>query len=301
LIESNPAETQLVFSIGPIQITGTKELFNSDTFSNLQKKIDYDLTYKIVFKVNRSCLLPSSIKWFCKKTHHWGIGEDFYYLRCGEQHKPIYESTDSTLFWCCKIKKDFSECIVTPPLSRSNNFLHTLIFNRVFSGFITFQEIMIFCHCCSAIINNVGIIFLGDSGAGKTTLATIIQQGGGHILSDDQALLFQKDDKLLMTGIPRGNGDYPYFSDIVVPVNKIFLLDKHSPIGEYDINLKERYMSISKSFFGTTIIPLYQPDPLTQFSKQIVKHFGLFKDLEMKRLGFEKSYKTWRYLCEIIS
>jgi hypothetical protein len=281
------------FYIGPIKIA-INSSFDFTGFSVSEKKI-CDPTYKLTFNLTQSHHLSPSVQWTHRRTHKWGKDENAYYLWCKTRLEPFDESLDFASLWRCTVKKDFSECVVVPPDNGTHSFCETLIFNRILTGFVVNKSMVVY-HCCAALINNVGVIFLGKSGAGKSTLAQIISDGNGCILADDRVLLFRtQNNQLFMAGIPQKTDKKSFFSNIVVPVQKVFLLQKNYPIGIYELNPNERYIALAESLFLAPPI-LNQLTP----TKQLLNCYNLFNGLNVYKLGFEKNAKTSIFLNEQI-
>jgi hypothetical protein len=73
-----------------------------------------------------------------------------------------------------------------------------------------------------------GYLFLGHSGAGKSTTANLWkQQRGVRLLSDDRIILRQQDGKIVMYGTP-WHGDAGVASPDCAPLSAIFLLEQAS-------------------------------------------------------------------------
>jgi hypothetical protein len=71
-----------------------------------------------------------------------------------------------------------------------------------------------------------GYLFLGHSGAGKSTTARLwMEQPGVTLLSDDRIILRRHEDKFWMYGTP-WHGDAGVASPARAPLNAIFLLDQ---------------------------------------------------------------------------
>jgi hypothetical protein len=69
-----------------------------------------------------------------------------------------------------------------------------------------------------------GYLFVGQSGAGKTTMARLwIEEGGATVLSDDRLVLRSQGDRIQMYGTP-WHGEAPLASPRSVPLSHIFFL-----------------------------------------------------------------------------
>ena len=93
--------------------------------------------------------------------------------------------------------------------------------------------------CGAADSDRKGYLFLGQSGAGKTTLARLWTRGVGlHILSDDRIILRMLDGRLWMYGTP-WHGEAELASAQRTPVDRIFFLargekNEIAPLAEAD-------------------------------------------------------------------
>jgi hypothetical protein len=284
---------QSAFYIGTIRIVIDSSFDFIDYPVSKEKRCDS--SFNLTFSLNQSHYLPSSVEWIHGKTHKWGRSERAYYLWSKKRLEFIDASSDITSLWRCTIEKDFSRCIVTPPKINTQSFWETLIFNRILTGFVV-NKPMVVCHCCASYINNVGIVFLGKSGAGKSTLAQIISNENGCVLADDRTLLFRaKDNKLYMAGVPQKTDKKCFYNNIVVPVQKVFLLQKDYPLGVYKLNTKDRYIALAESLFQAPFI-LSQ----TIHKTQLLNCYNLFNGINVQKLGFENNSKTWDFLHEKI-
>jgi hypothetical protein len=73
-----------------------------------------------------------------------------------------------------------------------------------------------------------GYLFLGHSGAGKSTTARLwMKQPGVKLLSDDRIILRKHDDRFWMYGTP-WHGDAGVASPDRAPLSAVFLLEQHS-------------------------------------------------------------------------
>jgi len=79
-------------------------------------------------------------------------------------------------------------------------------------------------HGCGLIADGEGILFLGHSGAGKSTMGQLWQQTGqARILSDDRIIVRQLEGQLWMYGTP-WHGERRYSLNERVPLRQIYFL-----------------------------------------------------------------------------
>ncbi len=82
-------------------------------------------------------------------------------------------------------------------------------------------------HSCGLTCENQGWLFVGMSGAGKSTIAKIWQAAGGKILGDDRIILRRRNGSLRIYGTP-WPGEVGISSPDSAPLGNIFFLEKSS-------------------------------------------------------------------------
>ncbi|NIQ37560.1 MAG: hypothetical protein GTN81_03080 [Proteobacteria bacterium] len=79
-------------------------------------------------------------------------------------------------------------------------------------------------HACGFAMNGKGLLFVGQSGTGKSTLARLWdKEGGGGILSDDRIIVRDRGSQFWMYGTP-WHGDAKLASPEEVKLERIFFL-----------------------------------------------------------------------------
>jgi hypothetical protein len=79
-------------------------------------------------------------------------------------------------------------------------------------------------HACGIEQKGRGILFVGDSGAGKSTMATMwAQEDPDDVLSDDRIIVRKKGDRFRMYGTP-WHGDASFVSPRGVTVERVLFL-----------------------------------------------------------------------------
>lgn len=82
----------------------------------------------------------------------------------------------------------------------------------------------ILTHSCALENNGEGMLFVGSSGAGKSTIAGLgINKKGVKILSDDRVIIRKRGDCFFMYGTP-WHGDIKAYSSEAIFLEKIFFL-----------------------------------------------------------------------------
>jgi hypothetical protein len=78
-------------------------------------------------------------------------------------------------------------------------------------------------HASSVVFDDGALLFVGHSGAGKSTIAAIAEQCGGTVLSDDRTILTVDPREVRVWGTP-WHGTLPRASAASVPLRALYLL-----------------------------------------------------------------------------
>jgi hypothetical protein len=111
-------------------------------------------------------------------------------------------------------------------------------------------------HACGVIDSlGQGHLFLGQSGAGKTTLARLWEKKPGvAILSDDRVVLRKIDGKFWIFGTP-WHGEGRMSSPCRAPLRRIYFLQK----GEKNEFIPQRFAASIGCLFACSFLPFYNP------------------------------------------
>lgn len=102
-------------------------------------------------------------------------------------------------------------------------------------------------HGSAAVINEKAVVFVGHSGAGKTTIAQIAERSGAVVLSDDRVILGMENGRAFAWGTPwHGSGWYTAAGSS--PLAAVFLLrqsevDRVTPM-RYADGVKELFVRL---------------------------------------------------------
>lgn len=159
---------------------------------------------------------------------------------------------------------------------------------RLFSVWLAqFGDLIL--HASGAIKDGRGYCFLGEAGAGKSTLArALAQDPGAVILGEDTLILRYLDGRFWIFGTP-WHLDPDYCSPQGAPLEKLFFLDRSKPSG---INLAPPIDGISQ-VLKTAVIPYYHPVWLARIMENLVLLSGLVP-------FFEFSYQLGADAWELI-
>ena len=82
----------------------------------------------------------------------------------------------------------------------------------------------IMVHSCGVNYKGQGLLFVGSSGKGKTTIAQLLHQHGFEVFNDDRIIIRRQEDGLRMFGTPwHGTGYFAHPG--VAPLKKIYFLE----------------------------------------------------------------------------
>ena len=280
------------FFIGPIKV----EIINGSEIDNSLQVCDEQtctVKYNLKFEYIPSLDIPEEVNWNKRRTYCWGEGEESYYLCCVDDRSLDLNEVDYRT-WRCMVAKDFTSCKMVRPSCSHKSFFQTIIFTQILSGFSVSHPFS-YCHGCVASINNKGIVFLGNSGAGKSTISEILTQSGSVVVTDDKFLLFKDENEMRIAAIPRDAPGPTFFNPRIVNANRIFVLDKNADLGEYKIDLQSRYLTIAETIFVI-------PDVLhvNKVTGQILKLFSMLEGIPISRLGFDKDPQSATFLYGIV-
>lgn|SRR5208282_1268375 len=110
-----------------------------------------------------------------------------------------------------------------------------------------------------------GYLFLGHSGAGKTTVAKLWEQADGLILSDDRIILRHLDGKIWMYGTP-WHGEARLAAAIRTDLAGIFMLGR----GASNDLLPMTQAEVVAGLFARSFVPFYDPAALA-FTLQVLQ------------------------------
>jgi len=109
-------------------------------------------------------------------------------------------------------------------------------------------------HACGVVTaDGAGHLFVGHSGAGKSTTSRLwLRQPGNCVLSDDRIILRLRDGKPVMYGTP-WHGDAGLAAQASAPVNQILLLEH----GERNEMLRLDPARATAELFARTFVPYH--------------------------------------------
>jgi len=146
-------------------------------------------------------------------------------------------------------------------------------------------------HACGLCIEDQGFLFLGKSGAGKSTMARLwMERGLGTLLCDDRIIIRQSDGGYVMFGTP-WHGDIPAVSPASVPLSRLYLLAHDTECRLTPLRASDAVSRLMSCVFTT----LWDEAGLV-FTLEFLR--GLVQRLECYELGFTPGPEAVDFLLE---
>jgi hypothetical protein len=132
-------------------------------------------------------------------------------------------------------------------------------------------------HACGVVdYHGDGHLFLGQSEAGKTTMAKLWQnEEGATVLSDDRIILRRKGEELWMYGTP-WHGDAEIASPFQARLSRLYFLEHGKKNELVELGMTEAMAQL----FACSFIPFYSPEALKftiGFFEQVARAVPCYK------------------------
>jgi hypothetical protein len=102
-------------------------------------------------------------------------------------------------------------------------------------------------HAAAVSHNNNGFLFLGESGAGKSTIATLSSELGIPVLAEDRVFILNKSNTYLLAAGPHPSTKYTKYSKLRPNLRGIFLLVKDT----HNYIIPTKHSLAAKSLFAS--------------------------------------------------
>ncbi len=150
------------------------------------------------------------------------------------------------------------------------------------------RESGLLLHACGAEREGSALLFTGPSGAGKTTIARLLQEGAGaRILSDDRIALRLRDGVLQAHGTP-WHGDAPLSEPAAARVAALHVIRHAKDVVAEPL----AGASAAAAVLGNAFLPAHDPAGAAaalEFAARLVERAPVI------RLGFPKDERLVRY------
>jgi hypothetical protein len=146
-------------------------------------------------------------------------------------------------------------------------------------------------HALGVSDRGKGLLFIGRSGAGKTTLANLYKPHQGvTVLGDERLVVTKRQGQFWLSGTPWPGGAFAVSAD-TVPLKKIYFLE-HGPRNEV---IADRYFNLYGLFFQQLFLPFWNREALA-----FALRFGedLLSTVPAARLAFVNDTRVIEFLRE---
>jgi hypothetical protein len=148
-------------------------------------------------------------------------------------------------------------------------------------------------HASGMIINGQGLLFVGHSGAGKSTMVSLLQEEG-QILCDDRVIIRRWPEGFRVHGT-WSHGDIPIVSNASAPLRAMLLLEQ-APVNRLIPNKDRGDVVRNLPFF--IIKPLVTAD-WWEKTLDLVGHIA--REVPVYRLQFDKSGQVIDLIHELVA
>ena len=214
----------------------------------------------------------------------WGLrltGDPEWPFQMGPSQKSGYDLRSLHLL----ASRDFRRAKIHYGIWR-NRFTETFLFYPYEQAFmihlLQFNQSLL-VHASGIRIGKKGYLFLGDSGAGKSTIASLFEEklGKGNIYSDDRIILRHQDQKWWMYGTP-WHGTLDRVIPKGIELGGFFFLDKKPQHEIRRLSADESVRHLIPVCFATWWLPEYLGSYFETVSK-----IANQSEIPLFRLGFK--------------
>jgi hypothetical protein len=147
----------------------------------------------IIFRVESNQVYPKEHSWL----HNWvTAAHEISLSYCVEDTYHWLRFPSLADF---RISTDAGEIVCYPFLETPLRTIHHLLLDQVLPRYLAHQG-MLMIHASAVQVDKGLVLFIGDSGSGKSTMAGIFHQSGDQAVSDDCVWVDNRKDKIV--GVP---------------------------------------------------------------------------------------------------
>lgn len=182
-----------------------------------------------------------------------------------------------------------------PGFYEKGNFgaLTTLPTDQVFLGRVLADRQGCYLHSSGFMINGRGLLFIGHSGAGKSTTLKMLR-GSGEILCDDRNIVRHWPDGFRLHGT-WSHGELPEVSPASAPLHAILLLEQSLTNELIPITDQKERFSVVLSHLVKPFVDTGWWDKILPLASQIAREVPAY------RMRFDKSGRIRDLLCELVN
>jgi len=234
-------------------------------------------------------LAPGNFRFDIHTTHHSKLPQGKLLFEGGVRWR-LYQKngnylveylkprTKSTNFFCL-FKKDFSKGTVY--LTHPNQLGHLQPILQLVTSNLLPQHQGIMVHASGIVIKEKGYLFVGPSGAGKTTLANFWnKEKGVTVLNDERLIVRRKNSAFWLYGTP-WNTTFSGCSSKSAPLKKVFFISH----AKKNTLQKATSPAIFFDLFSQLFLPYWNPASVRKTFKICE---NVLTEIPTFRLGFVK-------------
>lgn len=208
-------------------------------------------------------------------TYTWIVKGERYYMVFSKRLQKLVEADISDV-WILECNADYSECILQIPSSTdASDIIHEMSMRPWLQRLFIARS----SKCNYALLHGAlvdfegkGIVFLGDSGAGKSTMCDIIKTTKATIIADDRFIL-DFSDELVCFGTPWNIKNPQYSINMCSNLTKVFLISH----GNNNIkDVKNSYHDMVYGLFPAMLSPMFMSS--IEVTKMKIKYLNFIRN-----------------------
>lgn len=194
----------------------------------------------------------------CSLTYTWIMNGESHYMIFSKRLQKLVNSEISDI-WILECDNDYSECILyIPSCTDDVDIINELSIRpwlqRLFIAHSSICNLALL-HGALVDFEGRGIVFLGDSGSGKSTMCDIIKSTKATIIADDRFIL-DFSGELTCFGTPWNIKNPHYSINMHTTIAKVFILSH----GNNQINyVGNSYRDMVYGIFPAILFPTFIP------------------------------------------
>lgn len=227
-------------------------------------------------------------------THSWVLKENKYYMFFSKRLQKIAEASFSDM-WMLECNEEFTDCILNIPVCRDhskiiNELLLRPWMQRLFIARSWRSNYLVF-HGALIELNGTGLLFYGDSGAGKSTMCDIIKGEKANIIADDRFIM-DISEKSVCYGTPWNIKNPHYSTNKKTSASKIFILSH----GNNQIkNISDKNINYAYDLMAAMLLPPFI-SPVEAIIKKITWLRFIQKNYEIYTFAFKPDGSVLPYI-----
>jgi hypothetical protein len=258
-------------------------------FPKESPKNDADIHIKVAHQENYSDIIKNfhHQKSFFETDTAWKIVEDKDHFHFG----PVEHCDFDPMLPHVLTSKDFTKIQV---LTDTKQITNAYPLDEIIADHFLALNDGIIVHASGLKIDGEGVLFLGDSGAGKSTIAEFFvnEYGKDAILCDDRMIIRHIEGKWMAYGSP-WHGTYNHFTTQGVPLKAMYFIEQSGNHRFHPINQSEIFERLTRVSFLCWWLRDYSAKQL-----QTIQSIVMSDQVETRVLEFLKDQSVVNYVSE---